>query len=135
MSDLEPEPSCSNEQPKQSKSHYGKCVGSSRILNTNSHNSFCLRCFADAEIYSDAYELIITHQLTNGLLDQYICVSCNKRLCHARPTLEWFMCSRKFTELYFKFREQGIDMNQSIFRIDLFSDTLEGSILSKLPTT
>jgi len=78
MSDqLEPEPSCSNEQPKQPKSPYGKCVRSSRILNTNSHNSFCMKCFAHAEVTSDRYELVITHQLTNGLLDQYICVSCN----------------------------------------------------------
>jgi len=124
---LEPEPSCSKEQ---SKSYYGKYVRSSRILNKNSHDSFCLRCSANAEICSDRYELVITHHLTNDLLYQYICVSCNKRLSHARLSLKCSLCSRKYTELYFKFREQSIDMNQSIFRIDLFSDTLEDSILS-----
>jgi len=82
-----------------------------------------MKCFASAEITSDSYELVITHHLTNGLQDQYICVSCNKRLYHVRPTLECSMCSRKFTELYFKFREQGIDMCQSIFRVDIFSNT------------
>jgi len=107
-----------------------KCVRSSRILNRNTHNTFCMKCFASAEITSDNYELVITHHLTNGLQDQYICVSCNKRFCHAHPTLECSKCSRKFTELYFKFREQGIDMCQSIFRVDIFSNTIEESILS-----
>jgi len=126
----EPGPSCSDEQSKHLKSPYGKCVRSSRILNRNTHNTFCMKCFAGAEITSDSYELVITHQLTNGLSDQYICVSCNRRLCHVRPTLECSMCSRKFTDVYFKFRERGIDISQSIFRIDLFSNTIEGSIAS-----
>jgi len=123
---LEPEPSCSKEQ---SKNYYRKCVRSSRILNKNTHNTFCIKCFASAEVTSNRCELVITHHLTNGLQDQYICGSCNKRLCHARPTLKCFLYSRKFTESYFKFCEQSIDINQSIFRIDLFSDTLEDSIL------
>jgi len=51
----------------------------------------------------------------------------NQSICHAHPTLE---CSRKFIKLYFEFRKQGIDMSQSIFRVDLFSNTIEGFILN-----
>jgi len=89
-----------------------------------------MRCFANAEITSDNYELVITHHLTNGLQDQHICASCNKSLCRTQSTLECSLCSQKFTEVYFKFREQGIDINQSIFRVDIFTNTIEGSILT-----
>jgi len=126
---LRPEPSCSKEQSQSPRSMYGKCVRSSRILNRNTHNTFCMQCFAHADITTDSYELVVTHHLTNGLQDQYICANCNKRLCHARPTLECSMCSKKFTELYTKFRERGIDLTQSFFRVDLFSDTIAGPIL------
>jgi len=87
-----------------------------------------MKCFADAEIMTDDYELVVTHHLTNGLQDQYICASCNKNLCKTRSTLECSLCSQKFTEVYFKFREQGIDMNKSIFRVDIFTNTIEGSV-------
>jgi len=89
-----------------------------------------MSCFAKADLTSDNYELVITHHLTNGLQDQYICASCNRRLCYARPTLECTMCSKKFTEIYIKFREIGIDVTNSIFRVDLFTDTVTGSILN-----
>jgi len=129
----EPGPSCSKEPLKTPKSVYGKCIRSSRILNRDTHNTFCLKCFASAEITSDSYELVITHHLTNGLQDQYICTSCNRRLCHARPTLECSMCSQKFAEIYFKFRERNIDIHRSVFRIDIFTNTIDGSILSAKP--
>jgi len=124
----EPGPSCPIERPKAFKSVYGKCVKSSRIMSRTSHNTFCLKCFASAEITSPNYELVITHHLTNGLQDQYICTSCNQHLCHARPALECSLCSNRFTKLYFKFREQNIDINKSIFRVDVFTDTIDGSI-------
>jgi len=89
-----------------------------------------MNCFANADITPDSYELIITHHLTNGPQDQYICANCNKRLCNARPILECSMCSKKFTEIYIKSREQGIDITKSNFRIDFFSDTTTGSIVN-----
>jgi len=125
----ESEPSCSNKQSKPYENTYGKCVRSSRILNQKTHNTFCMKCFADAEITSDNYELVVTHYLTNGLQDQHICASCNKNLCRIRSTLECSLCSQKFTEVYFKFRDQGIDVSKSIFRMDIFTNTIEGSIL------
>jgi len=130
MSDqLNPEPSCSKEQPKQPKSAYGKCFRSSRILNKNTHNTFCMNCFAHAEITSDHYELVITYHLTNGL-DQYICVSCNIYAMHDL-LLNALLVLANLLNFIFNFANKGL--SQSLFRIDLFSNTLEGSILSLKP--
>jgi len=125
------EPSCSKELVDLHRNVYGKCVRSSRILNQNTHNSFCMQCFAHADVTSDRYELVITHHLTNGLHEQYICVGCHKRLCHVRPTLECAICTRKFTEVRSKFRDRGIEILESIFRVDVLSDRVEGSTLSR----
>jgi len=126
-----PEPSCSKEQPELHKSVYGKCVRSSRILNRNTNNSFCMHCFAHADITTDSYGLIITHHLTNGMHEQYICVGCHKRLCNVRPTLACSMCTRELTKIHSKFRDHGINIFESTFRVDVLSPGVEGSTLSR----
>jgi len=126
-----PEPSCSKEQLELHKSVYGKCIRSSRILNRNTNNSFCMHCFAHADVTTDSYGLIITHHLTNGLYEQYVCVGCHKRLCHVRPTLACSMCTREFTKLHTKYRDRGIDILKYNFRVDVLSPEAEGSTLSQ----
>jgi len=90
-----------------------------------------MHCFAHADITTNSYELVITHVLTNGVHEQYICVGCHQRLCHVRPTLACSICTREFTKAHAKFRDQGIDILEHTFRIDVLSTRSEESTLSK----
>lgn len=117
------------EHPSSSKainSSSGTCLTSTRIIHLSDRQLLCMKCFANTIIESNRYRLIITHHFTNGPYNYYKCAKCNSDLVISRPHKECLRCSQKYTELLSKIPKDKIDMNTITFRLNIFTDNIEG---------
>lgn len=110
-----------------------RCLTSTKIINLHNYKYLCMKCFTNITVTSNRYKLSIVHYFINGPYDthHYKCVSCNDNLALLRPFDECTLCSRKYSELLSKIPEGEFDINNVTFRINIFTDTIEGIILQE----
>ena len=108
----------------------GICLTSTRILNQNNCQYLCMKCFSCITIDSDKYKLSITHYFINDpyYTRRYKCVACNNDLVQSRPFNDCPQCSRKYAELLSKIPKDEIDLSSVTFRLNIFTDTIEGIV-------
>jgi len=112
-----------------------KCLFSFRVINRVNNLSCCLTCFCDTGLLSrvQSFEIFITHHIANGPYTPWKCVFCDRDNIQSRPAAFCRQCMHAYTIQIIKSIGSGIDLPNTHFLFNVFTNKFEylGTALSR----
>jgi len=124
--------SCNNATPTRSSfstssSFPEKCLFSFRVINRVNGASCCLTCFCDSGLINQVqnFEIFITHHISNGPYNPWICVFCRGNSIQTRPAALCTVCMRALSYQQIKLRHRRINLSTTNFLYNNFTNKFE----------
>jgi len=119
-----------NNTPSRSSSSSNnteKYLFSFRVINRVNGASYCLTCFCDSGLINrvQTFEIFITHHISNGPYNPWVCVLCRGNSIQTRPAAFCTVCMNALSLQQIKLRHRGIDLSTTHFLYNNFTNKFE----------